>query len=163
MLSTADIALHIKTKALESTYKRICKSESLVINFNPETVEKKYICDRQATEELVSYKISIAQGLTVFKGEEDYALIWDYVYNLKVGEEARATGLVTFFLEPTPDDDGSQKKFKAWEGECIIKVNDINADEGKINFDISFGGTMKKGENDMTSGQPQFTEKSFEA
>lgn len=123
-----------------SKWVRIKKSTAFDLALNPETQDFDYIADESPTTELMKYKPSINQSLTMYKGEEDYEMIFDHFYNLHVGSDAKTKVLLVFFQEE--DTDGS---YKAWESDCVISVNDLNSVDSTLTFDVLFGGTVRKG------------------
>lgn len=136
-----------------SGYKRVKKSETLTISMNPEEVEYDYIADENPTTELNKYKPSIDQDLTMYKEEDDYAMIFPYFYEMRTGTEAHARCMVVFMQEEV---EGGG--YKAWETDSVISVQDLNAVDKKLNFKVLFGGDIKKGAATMTDGKPTFTE-----
>ena len=71
-------------------YKRIKKSESLTISMNPDEQDYDYIADESPTTEVDSYKPSIDQDLVMYKGSDDYEMIFPYFYERRVGSKAHA-------------------------------------------------------------------------
>ena len=132
---------------------RIKKSTALDISLNPVTQDFDYISDESPTTELMSYKPSFNQALTMYKGEPDYDLVFKKFYELKTGDDAKADVLIVFFQEEDP-----AGTFKAWQSEAIISIQNMNAVDSTISFDVLFGGTVKKGTVTLLSGKPVFTE-----
>lgn len=121
-------------------YKRVKKSETLTISMNPEEVEYDYIADEAPTTELDKYKPSIDQDLTMYKGEEDYELIFPYFYEMRTGSAAHINCMVVFMQE-----EESGGGYKAWQTDSVISAQDLNAVDKKLNFKVLFGGDIKKG------------------
>lgn len=132
---------------------RIKKSTALDISLNPVTQDFEYISDESPTTELMSYKPSFNQALTMYKGEPDYDLVFKRFFELKTGDDAKADVLIVFFQEEEP-----AGGFKAWQSEAIISVQNMNAVDSTISFDVLFGGTVKKGTVTLPAGKPVFTE-----
>ena len=139
---------------------RIKKSTALELSLNPTTEENHYIADEFPTKELTGYNPSINQSLKMFKGDDDYALIFDRFFNLQTGEEAKAEVLLVFFQEKSVVNTGSEDKsyFKAWKTEATIALQNINTVESSITFDILFGGSIEKGYIEEVAKKPVFTE-----
>lgn len=133
--------------------KRIKKSESLTISMNPEEEEHNYIADEGPTTELAQYKPSIDQDLTMFKGEDDYEMIFPYFYEMKTGTDAHTECVIAFMQE-----EAEGGGYKAWRTDSVISVQDMNAVDKKLNFKVLFGGTIEKGTVTMVDGVPTFTE-----
>lgn len=131
---------------------RIKKSTAFDLSMNPETQEFDYIADESPTTELMKYKPSLNQALTMYKGEPDYELIFNMFYELKTGSDAKTEVLIVFYQE-----EESENVYKAWKSECVITCNDLNSVDSTLTFDINFGGTVGKGTANISSGSPVFT------
>lgn len=135
------IGLFLNTGTKDApVWTRIKKSTELTISMNPETEEYDYIADESPTTELIKYKPSIDQDLTMFKEEADYQMIWPYFYEMKVGSDAHVDCLVVFM-----QDGDATNGYSAWKTDSVLSVNDMNAVDSKLNFQILFGGTIEKG------------------
>lgn len=121
-------------------WKRIKKSTELTISMNPETEDFDYIADENPTTELIKYKPSIDQDLTMYKGESDYEMMWPYFYETRTGSKAHKECLIAFMQEGNPE-----TGYSAWKTDSVISVQDLNAVESKLNFQVLFGGDLKKG------------------
>ena len=150
MVKKHKIALFLKP---DNAYKRIKKSESLTISMNPEEVTYDYIADETPTTEVDKYNPSIDQDLTMYKGDEDYEMIFPYFYEMKTGSDAHVSCMVVFMQE-----EASGGGYKAWETDSVISVQDLNAVDKKLNFKVLFGGTIKKGIATVVDEVPTFTE-----
>ena len=128
-------------------WKRIKKSTSLTISMNPETTDFDYIADENPTTELMKYKPTIDQDLTMYKEEEDYKTVFPYFYEMRTGSDAHIECMIVFMQE------GNETTgFAAWKTDSVLSVNDMNAVESKLNFQIMFGGTITKGLATNTGG-----------
>lgn len=134
-------------------WKRIKKSTELTISMNPETEDFDYIADENPTTELMKYKPSIDQDLTMYKGEPDYDMMWPYFYEARTGSEAHKECMIAFMQEGSPT-----TGYAAWKTDAVISVQDLNAVESKLNFQVLFGGDLKKGLATKTGDTIAFTE-----
>lgn len=139
-------------------YKRIKKSEALTISMNPEENEYDYIADENPTTEVDRYKPSIDQDLTMYKGEEDYEMVWPYFYNRKTGSEAHIECMIVFMHEPASDGG-----YLAWETDSVLSVQDLATVDKKLNFKIIFAGDITNGAAIMSNGTPTFKANTEEA
>lgn len=139
-------------------YKRIKKSEALTISMNPEENEYDYIADENPTTEVDRYKPSIDQDLTMYKGEEDYEMVWPYFYNRKTGLEAHIKCMIVFMHEPASDGG-----YLAWETDSVLSVQDLVTVDKKLNFKIIFAGDITNGAAIMSNGTPTFKANTEEA
>lgn len=146
-----------------ASFKRIKKSTELTISLNPETVDYEYIADENPTTELDKYKPSISQPLTMYSGEEDFSFIWDKFYNLSSGSEAKTTCMLVYIFDSTDVVTGEAPNevttsyYKAWEVDCVLSINDLNAIDSTINFDILFGGDITNETVVIADGVPTVT------
>lgn len=139
-------------------YKRIKKSEELTISMNPEENEYDYIADENPTTEVDRYKPSIDQDLTMYKGEDDYEMVWPYFYNRKTGSEAHIKCMIVFMHEPANSDG-----YLAWETDSVLSVQDLAAVDKKLNFKVIFAGDITNGTATMSDGVPTFIASTEEA
>lgn len=134
---------------------RIKKSTELTIAMNPETQDFDYIADENPTTELLKYKPTIDQDLTMYKDEADYEMVWPYFYETRTGSDARIECMIAFMMEPA-----AGGGYKAWKTDSILSVQDLNAVESKLNFQILFGGTLLRGTAVNMDGVIAFAEES---
>ena len=132
-------------------YKRIKKSETLTISMNPEENEYDYIADENPTTEVDRYKPSIDQDLTMYKGEDDYEMVWPYFYERKTGQEAHIKCMIVFMHEPA-----SGGGYLAWETDSVLFVQDLATVDKKLNFKVIFAGDITNGVATMSAGAPTF-------
>lgn len=131
---------------------RIRKSTAFDLQMNGETQDFDYIDDEIPTTELMKFKPSLSQALTMYKGEPDYEYVFDKFYNLATGSEAKTEFLLVFFQEETS---GS---YKAWKTDGIIVPTDLNSVDSTLSFECYFNGKVKKGTVTVTEeGTPSFT------
>ena len=132
-------------------YKRIKKSTTLEIVLEPNTEEYDFIADMNPTEILKNYKVSLAQDLTMIKGEEDFEYFWEQLYNLPKVPEVKTKVMIAFMF-----DGDKSAGYRAWETDAQIMFDNINGVDSKINFTINFGGTIRLGTATMSDGTPTF-------
>lgn len=141
MVKKNQIGLFLNTgTGAQPEWVRIKKSTELTVTMNPETEEFNYIADENPTTELKKYAPTIDQDLTMYKGEADYTMMWPYFFETKTGSDAHIGCMIVFMHE------GDTKNgFSAWKTDAILSMQDLNAVEGKLNFQIIFGGDIEKG------------------
>lgn len=138
-------------KGSEGDWVRIKKSTAFDLSLNPETQDFDYICDEVATTEVMKYKPSLNQALTMYKGEEDYEFVFDKFYNLATGSDAETEFLLVFFQEK------SGETYKAWKCKGVIAISDLNSVDSTITFDLYLNGNIDKGSVTVDeSGKPTF-------
>ena len=151
------IAIFIKPLGAEN-YTRIKKSTTLTLSMTPVETDYDYIADENPTTEVEQYKPSIDQDLTMYKGSEDYEIMWPYFYHQKTGTDAHASCMIAFMQEPVREERGATTGYLAWETDAVISVQDMNAVEKKLNVKILFAGDTATGIATMSSEDvPVFT------
>ena len=113
--------------------------------------EYDYIADENPTTEVDRYKPSIDQDLTMYKGEDDYEMVWPYFYERKTGQEAHIKCMIVFMHEPA-----SGGGYLAWETDSVLSVQDLAAVDKKLNFKVIFAGDITNGVATMSAGTPTF-------
>ncbi len=148
MVKKYHIALFLnKGTTAQPEWVRIKKSTALELSLNPETQDYDYIVDQNPTTEILRYKPSLNQVLTMYKGEEDYAFAWDKFYSLKTGSDAKCEVLIVFMQESETREVGGADAtvYKAWKNEATLSVSSLNAVDSTITMDINFGGKIEHG------------------
>lgn len=150
------VALYVDTTPENTTpsWIRIKKSTELTVAMNPETEDYDYIADESKTTELESYNPTIEQPLKMIQGEDDFDYFWDFYYQMKVGEDAKTNVLLVYMFES--ETKGTKEYFVAWRAGCSIVVNELNAVDSELSFDINFAGTVEKGWATVTDGTPTY-------
>lgn len=137
-----------------SKFTRIKKSTSLTLLMNPVEEETDYIADESPSVEITDYKPSIDQDLVMYAGEDDYEMMWKYMYELRIGSDAHTNCMIIFMHHPvdaqgkdipTGDETAEVVGYRAWLTDSIISIQDMNATEKKLNFKILFGGGITRG------------------
>lgn len=138
---------------VQEAYKRIKKSTTLEIAVEANTEEQDYIADKTSTEELKSYSISLAQDLSMIKGEEDFEYIWEKFYKaIPNNEEVKTKCMIAFMF-----DGDKTAGYKAWETDAKLTFENLNGVDSKINFTINFGD-IRTGLAKNADGQITFEE-----
>lgn len=131
---------------MDTAYKRIKKSTTLELAVEANTEEQDFIADKTPSEILKNYSVSLAQDLTMIKGEEDFEYIWEQFYSkVPNNEEIKTKAMIAFMF-----DGDKTAGYKAWETEAQILFENLNGVDSKINFNINFG--------DITTGLAKVTE-----
>jgi hypothetical protein len=131
---------------------RICKSTVLTISANAETEDFDYICDVNKTTEVKAYAPAIDQDLAVIPGNADYEFFYDLWYSLPTSASAHKEILVVYLGHGD-----NSAGYESWKSDATIQFTDYNAVDGKLNFNISFAGTITKGLSILTDGVPSFS------
>lgn len=119
---------------------------------NPETEDFDYIADENKTTELKSYAPAIDQDLSILPGEPDYEWFYKRYKARESGSDAHHVFLVTYL-----GDGDNTSGFYTDKQEAVLKFNDFNATDGKLNFNISFCGTRTPGSVVIAEGVATFT------
>ncbi len=135
----------------EPDWIRIRKSTALELNLNPETQDYDYIDNENPTTEVIKYKPSLNQALTMYKGEPDYEFAFPRFYGLAVGDKAKCEVLIVFMQESREKtigedpDASSVTGYLAWKNEAALTFSTLNGVDSTLGMDINFGGHMEKG------------------
>lgn len=78
---------------------QIKKSTSFTLAMNPQTKTFDFISSETPQNEIDSYQPSLAQSLTMFKGEPDYEAIFEMLFNRATGADAHRDALICFYKE----------------------------------------------------------------
>lgn len=148
MVKKYHIALFLNSGTSEHpVWIRVKKSTALELSMNPETQDYDYITDQNPTTEVLRYKPSLNQPITMYKGEPDYDFAFGKFYNLQVGEKAKCDVLVIFMQEDMERTVGGEPLtvYKAWRNNTTLTVASFNAVDSIITLDVNFGGTIDHG------------------
>lgn len=148
---------------------QIKKSTSFTLSMNPQTKTFDFISMENPQNEIDSYQPSLAQSLTMFKGEPDYAEIFDMLYNRATGADAHRDVLVAFYKENgtyTVEGEGDAEDtvtvvYKAWKIDSLVTINQMDTVNESIDFDLAFNDIVK-GAVSVTDGVPTFTAGTFD-
>lgn len=132
-------------------WKRIQKSTDNTITMNAETKTFDYIVDESPTDEVDRYKPSLAQPITMYKGNDDYEFFFDKFFNQATGDDAHAEILIVFYGADVAS------AYKAWKSLCVLILDNMNPVESTITANINFNGTTDKGTAVVTAGVPVYT------
>lgn len=148
MVKKYHIALFVNGGTHEApAWTRIRKSTSLELNMNPETQDYDYITDQSPTTEILRYKPSLSQPVTMYKGEPDYSFAFGKFFNLQTGEKAKCEVLIVFMQEDSSRivEGVSTVVYKAWRNNATLSISSLNGVDSTITMDISFGGKIDHG------------------
>ena len=131
---------------------RITKSTDNTITMNPETKDYDFIADESPTTEIERYKPSLNQPVTMYKGQADYEYLFGKMYQLAVGDDAKAQILIVFSAHGT-----TAAKY-AWKANCLVTIDNMNPVDETITAKIDINGTVIRGTIDGDSTDaPIFT------
>lgn len=147
-----DTSETVNTETWKPTWARIDKSTIFDLTMNANENEMDWIAYETAVTEIDEYKPEISQEIAMYRGNAIYDFMEGYFYNLPIGESARVPLLVCF----PPDSTGSIKAWQIKENRCV--PSNFNPVDGKLSFNLKFGGDIQKGTATITSGTPTFTE-----
>ena len=152
MVKKYHVALFIKDD--NDNWVRVKKSTAFELSLNPETQDYDYLTDQNPTTELLRYKPSLSQAITMYKDEPDYEIVFSKFYKLDTGSQAKTDILIVFMLMGD-----STNGYKAWKNEAVLTVQSMNTVDSTITVDINFGGTIERGTclPDPTTHAPVFT------
>lgn len=100
LIKKTKIVPFINTGTSEApVWTQIKKSTSFTLAMNPQTKTFDFISSETPQNEIDSYQPSLAQSLTMFKGEDDYEAIFDMLFARSTGADAHRDTLICFYKE----------------------------------------------------------------
>lgn len=111
------------------SWTQIKKSTSFTLAMNPQTKTYDFISSENPQDEIESYKPSLGQSITMFKGEPDYEAIFDMLYKRATGEDAHRGALIAFY----------KHKGSTAATVTYVKTTDVAIDESKTYYTESGG------------------------
>lgn len=135
---------------------QIKKTVENTINMNPQTEDRNYISDEQPTTELIAYKMSVAYGVTTYKGQPDFELFYNLFKNRYVGADAQKELLLVYLFDKVTV--GDTEKYFTQKWDSTIVVNDFNTVGTTIDVTVNANGTPKVGYVTIENGVVTFTE-----
>ena len=127
--------------SLTPTWTQIKKSTSFTLAMNPQTKTFDFISSETPQNEIDSYQPSLAQSLTMFKGEPDYEAIFDMLFHRATGADAHRDALIVFYKDSytTSDETGEPivTYFKSWKIDALVTINQMDTVNENIDFDLA--------------------------
>ena len=166
LVKKTHIVPFINTGDVSEEWTQFKKSTAFTLNMNPQTVTRDFISEELPHTELDHYQPSLAQSLTMFKGEPDYQTVFDMLYDRATGEKAHRDILIVFYKETatyTPGEPEAEATtvYKAWKIDSLLQLSALDSVAGTIDFDLNFN-TIKNGAVDMKTGKPKFIPGKFD-
>lgn len=123
---------------VSGTWKRIKKSTTFSLAFNPQTKTFDFIESENPEEEIDSYQPALSQSLTMFDDEADYKAIFDMCFNLPTGGDAHKDVLLVFYAEKyTTTGETPATYYKAWKVDSVVKLGTLDSVNQSIDFDLA--------------------------
>lgn len=147
------------------TWTQIKKSTSFTLAMNPQTQTFDFISDEIPQNEIDRYQPSLAQSLTMFKGEDDYQTIFDMLFERATGEDAHREVLIAFYKETASYKPSGESNpatvYKAWKVDATVTLNQMDTVNENIDFDLAFNSITEGAVSVSGQGVPSFTKGSF--
>ena len=145
---------------------QIKKTTTFTLTMNPQTKTFDFISSETPQNEIDSYQPSLAQSLTMFKGEPDYEVIFDMLYKRATGADAHRDILIAFYKEKgayTPQGETeSIPCYKAWKIDALVTINQMDSVNENIDFDLALNEITNGAITINATGEPTFIKGSFE-
>lgn len=136
-----------------AAWKRVKKSTDFAIAYNAETETYDYIADASPTDELKSYKPSIAQTQTAVIGDDIYDFIAEIARAQKVGSEAVTQAMIVRQQKNSGNTANLAEKF-----DVLITIDTDDMVAKTITYTISQRGGVTLGTAAISEdGVPTFT------
>lgn len=141
---------------------QIKKATDFTRAMNPVTEERDYIADEHPTTEITDYKPSEALSITMYKGEADYDLFFDFYKNKAIGSDAQREYLLVYLMDSVDVTSGdvdpvTTTYYYAEKTNASITVDEMNTTSSTLTCTVYENGTSTKGYVTFTDGVPTFT------
>lgn len=155
LVKKTKIVPFLNTGTSESpTWTQIKKSTSFTLAMNPQTKTYDFISSENPQNEIDGYQPSLAQSLTMFKGEPDYEAIFEMLYKRSTGADAHRDVLIVFYKESyTTLEEPAKMYYKAWKIDALVTINQMDTVNENIDFDLALN-EITDGAVTVTSGVP---------
>ena len=151
MVKKFNIALYVNTGTKSvPVWTRIKKSTDNTVTMNPSTKDFDYIDEDKPVTEIDYYAPTLAQPITMYKGNSDFEYMFNKFFTQAVGDDAHTDVLIIFYNAVT----GSA--WKAWKTDCTLSFDNLNPVDSTITVNINFAGTTDKGTVTVSGGAPVF-------
>lgn len=145
--------LNTTPEAEEPTWKRARTSTDFAHAMNAETETFDYIADEGPTDELKSYKPTIAQTQTAYIGDP----VYDYVFGLYdkqgVGSDAVTKGMIVYQQKKTV---AEAQENVALQFDALITIDTYDIVAGTLTYTIGQRGTPTHGTAVVANDVPTF-------
>lgn len=121
---------------------RIAHSTTFTLAMNPQTETFDFISSETPQTEIDGYQPSLSQSITMFKGDKDYQVIFDMLFNRDTGGDAHRDALVVFYQEDATW--GAHTVYKAWKVDSLVSIGQMDTTNKSLTFDLQF--------NDIVAG-----------
>lgn len=138
---------------------QIKKGTTFTLATNPQIKTYDFISSESPEEEIVGYKPSLTQSITMFKGEDDYQAFFDMLFDRPVGGQAHRDVLLAFYQEAGTNAE-DETVYKAWKVDSLVKVNQMDTVNESIDIDLAFN-RIETGSVSLKTGVPVFTKGSW--
>lgn len=135
---------------------QIKKATEFTRAMNPQTEERDYIADEHPTTEVMDYKPSENLSVTMYKGEPDFELFYDFYKKRAIGSEAQKEFLLVNIFDSSTVE--STTYYYAEKTNASITVEELNATGKSLSCTVYENGTPVKGYVTIEDGVPTFTE-----
>lgn len=135
---------------------QIKKATEFTRAMNPQTEERDYIADEHPTTEVMDYKPSENLSVTMYKGEPDFELFYDFYKKRAIGSEAQKEFLLVNIFDSSTVE--STTYYYAEKTNASITVEELNATGKSLSCTVHENGTPVKGYVTIEDGVPTFTE-----
>ena len=127
------------SKTSTPSYKRIKKSTTFSLSFNPQSKTFDFISSDSPHEEIDSYQPSLSQSLTMFKGDDDFEAIFDLCYHLPTGGDAHRNVILGFIASycDVGEEGAAVRYYKAWAVDAVVKLGTLDSVAQSIDFDLA--------------------------
>ena len=132
----------------EPEWKRIDKSTIFDLQMNPEEESQDYISQEMPSTEIKNYAPSMDQEIATYKENPIYEFMQKKFYNCDL---AHGKSLICF------PPNGADEKLAWLISDTTYSLTSINPVDGKLTWNMKFGGNITRGSYTVEAGVPTFT------
>lgn len=133
------------------TWARIKLSSMLEIAVNAKSDDYDFIGFDNTVSDLSGYQPSLSQENMCEEGDSAFDYLWELFYDLPIGSDVETDCLIVF-----PKAGTTGTSFMAWKIPMAVILNNLNAVDKKITYDLKSAGDIIKGTVTVTEGAPTF-------
>lgn len=137
------------------SWTQIKKATEFSRSMNPVTEERDYISDEHPTTEVMDYKPSEGLTITMYKGEEDFELLYRLYKERAIGADAQRELLIVYLFDSVEADDTIY--YYAEKTNASITVDELNSSGSTLTATVYENGTATRGYVTIVDGSPEFT------
>lgn len=133
-------------------WKRVRKSTTFDLAFNPETEDMDFIDMANTATVLKTYKLTMDQETSLEEGDPLFDEMFEMMQTLPVGDDAKRNIMIVF-----PKQHSGGTGFVAWKMPVTLTFSNFNTVDKKLSFAMNQNGDFIRGKATVAEDKPTFT------